>query len=107
MFGFGPRMTNVTTTELQEQVAKGNKVRIIDVREPWEYAEGHVPGSLLRPLGQIRDWVSQFDKEAEIYLICRTANRSANAYRFMEASGFKNLRNVSGGMVSWRGPVTR
>ncbi|HWI51348.1 MAG TPA: rhodanese-like domain-containing protein [Symbiobacteriaceae bacterium] len=107
MFGFGPRVTSVTPAELESQVAEGKKLTIIDVREPWEYAEGHIPGSQLRPLGQIRDWVSQFDKQAEIHLICRTASRSAQAYRFMETMGFKNLRNVSGGMVAWRGPVAR
>lgn len=107
MLAFATRMVNVTTNELQERLKKGEKPTIIDVREPWEYAEGHVPGSVLKPVGQIYSWIKEYDKAAEIYLICRTASRSAAACRFMQAQGFKNVRNVSGGIISWRGPIER
>ncbi|HYG60474.1 MAG TPA: rhodanese-like domain-containing protein [Symbiobacteriaceae bacterium] len=107
MFGFGTRTVNVTTQELQEKIKRGEKLTVIDVREPWEYAEGHLPGSVLRPVGQIRTWANDYDKEAELYLICRTASRSAVAAKFLQSLGFKNVRNVSGGIISWRGQVAR
>ncbi|MFZ5817160.1 MAG: rhodanese-like domain-containing protein [Bacillota bacterium] len=107
MFAFGPRMNNISTAELQSRLEKGEKLTVIDVREPWEYAEGHVPGSLLRPLGQIRSWAQEFNKKDEIILICRTASRSAMAYQYLTAMGFTNVKNVSGGIITWRGAVAR
>lgn len=107
MLAFGARMINVSTRDLQARLDKGEKLVVIDVREPWEYAEGHVPGSLLRPLGQIKQWVGEFDKDTEIFLICRTASRSAVGCQYMQAMGFRNVRNVSGGIITWRGAVER
>jgi len=107
MFGFGPKLNAISTAELQERLEKGEKLTIIDVREPWEYAEGHVPGSVLKPLGEIRTWANELKKQDEILLICRTASRSAMAYQFLNRMGFTNLKNVSGGMVTWRGKVAR
>lgn len=107
MFGFGPKINTVTTAELEDRLKKGDKLTIIDVREPWEYAEGHIPGSVLKPLGQIRAWAAEFDKNTELHLFCRSASRSAQAYQFLNAMGFKNLKNVGGGMIAWRGPVER
>jgi len=100
-------MVNISTAELQERLEKGEKLTVIDVREPWEYAEGHVPGAVLKPLGQIRTWAGQLRKDDEILLICRTASRSTMAYQFLTRLGFNNVKNVSGGMVTWRGKVAR
>lgn len=107
MFNFGARTLDISTHELKERLDKGESLTVIDVREPWEYAEGHVPGSILRPLGQIRTWASEFDHENELILICRTASRSAVAYQVLQTMKFKNLRNVSGGIITWRGKVER
>ncbi len=107
MFAFGPRMNNVSTAELQARLENGEKPIIIDVREPWEYAEGHVPGSVLKPLGNIRSWANEFNKKDEILLICRTASRSSMAYQYLQAMGFTNVKNVSGGIITWRGAVER
>ncbi|HYF93233.1 MAG TPA: rhodanese-like domain-containing protein [Symbiobacteriaceae bacterium] len=104
---FGPKMESVSTQELQERVERREKLTIVDVREPWEYAEGHIPGSILRPLGQIKTWANEFDKDREILLICRTASRSAAAYKYMRSMGFTNIKNVSGGIITWRGRVAR
>lgn len=100
-------MNNISTAELQARLEKGEKPIIIDVREPWEFAEGHVPGSVLKPVGQIRSWANQLKKNDEILLICRTASRSAMAYQYLTSMGFTNLKNVSGGIVTWRGAVAR
>ncbi|MBY6275036.1 rhodanese-like domain-containing protein [Symbiobacterium thermophilum] len=107
VFGFGPRIESITTAELQARLERGERPKIIDVREPWEYAEGHVPGAVLKPLGQIRTWARELDRNEEILLICRTASRSAVAYQFLKRLGFTNVKNVAGGMVTWRGEVAR
>lgn len=107
MFTFGrhSRMASVTTAELQERLRKSGKLTVIDVREPWEYQEGHIPGSLNRPLNQISAWTSEFQKDQEIFLVCRSGSRSASAYQYLASQGFTNLKNVTGGIIAWRGPV--
>lgn len=108
MFAFGmPRMNNISAMDLQQGLASGEKPVIIDVREDWEFAEGRIPGSILRPLHQIRRWSQEFRKDQDIVLVCRTASRSAVAYQFLQSLGFTKLRNMSGGIVTWRGAVER
>lgn len=108
MFGlFGPRIPSITTSELKTRLENGEKPLIIDVREPWEYQEGHVPGAVLRPVGNIRTWVNEFDKNKEILVICRTASRSSVACQFLTRSGFTNVKNVAGGIITWQGRVER
>lgn len=108
MFGFGAaKLPQIHASELQKQLEGGAKPLIIDVREPWEYAEGHIPGSLLRPLGQIRTWAGKLNPQDEIVVYCRTASRSASATQYLQTAGFKNVKNMSGGIISWRGKVER
>jgi rhodanese-related sulfurtransferase len=104
---FGPRFHEISTAELQSRLEKGERLTIIDVREPSEYAEGHVPGALLRPLGHLATWAGELDKESEILVICRSGNRSGMACRQLAAMGFTRQTNVAGGMLAWQGKVER
>jgi len=107
MFGFGPKMATINARELQARLEQGEKPLIVDVREDWEYREGHIPGSVLKPLMQIRNWMKDLPKDQEVVLVCRSGARSAQAYQFLAAQGFTNLKNMTGGMVTWRGAVAR
>jgi len=108
MFAFGaPRMASISASQLKDRLDAGEKPLIIDVREPWEYAEGHIPGSVLKPLGQIRTWVKDLNKSDEIIVICRTASRSGVAVQFMNSMGFTKVQNFSGGIITWRGKIAR
>jgi rhodanese-related sulfurtransferase len=108
MFAFGAaRMENITAVDLQKRLDAGEKLRIVDVREQWEYNEGHIPGSLLRPLGNIRTWAGEFPKQEELIVVCRTASRSGVAYKYLLSMGFTKVKNMSGGIITWRGRVAR
>ena len=73
---------------------------IIDVREPHEYDEAHVPGVALIPLGEVADRVDDFRQPSPIYLICRTGARSRRAAEFLETQGIVAI-NVAGGTMAW------
>ena len=78
------------------------KARAVEVREPDEYAVGHIPGALLLPLGQITDRAQEVlpDKEAPWLVYCRTGRRSADAVQKLEALGYTTLYDL-GGILSW------
>jgi rhodanese-related sulfurtransferase len=75
---------------------------ILDVREPDEYEAGHVSDSLLIPLGELASRSSEIPKDAPLYVICRSGNRSKQASDILIKAGFKDVRNVEGGILAWQ-----
>jgi rhodanese-related sulfurtransferase len=77
---------------------------LLDVREPDEYAQGHVPGAILIPLGQLDQRLPEIAryKNQPVALICRSGNRSAKAQMLLEQAGFSAAANVEGGMIAWQ-----
>jgi rhodanese-related sulfurtransferase len=74
---------------------------ILDVREPWEYAAGHVPGSMLIPLGELGSRLQELPNGEAIYVICRSGNRSQQAAQLLVRAGFAQVHNVQGGMLAY------
>ena len=97
-------MKTITTEELKARIDRNEKLNILDVREPYENAEFNI-GGLLVPLGKIQsiqledieEW-----KDEEIVIYCRSGNRSGQACLILEAAGFANVKNLTGGMLEWR-----
>src|SRR5699024_8884956 len=95
-------------TTLEEVADKMNDedVVILDVREQAEYAFNHIPGAVSIPFGELENRYDELDKDARIYVICRTGNRSDFAAKALHKKGFKNVKNVVPGMTQWNGPTT-
>lgn len=91
---------NVSVRELQA-ASEPNRI-VLDVREPFEFAAGHLPGSRLIPLGQLSAQAGQLPKDVPVYVICRSGNRSVTASHTLVAMGFSDIRNVSGGILAWQ-----
>lgn len=102
-----PELLEVTPIEIQQRLGKGEQLHLVDVRTAEECAQGHIPGARLIPLDQLRDRAGEIDRNREVILVCRSGNRSAQAYRLLQGLGFSNLRNMTGGMLSWQGPTKR
>ena len=94
-------MEEITVTQLKSRMDAGEKLNVIDVREPYEYAIAKIPGTKLIPLGQISERSGELDPNSEIILHCRSGKRSADALNQLKAKGFKNLKNVVGGITAW------
>ncbi|MGZ5246014.1 MAG: rhodanese-like domain-containing protein [Flavitalea sp.] len=97
-------MENITVEQLKARMDAGEKINLIDVREPNENAEFNIGGTLL-PLGQIA--TMQVDsiedlKDQEVVVYCRSGNRSGQACQVLSMLGFKNLKNLTGGMLAWQ-----
>jgi glyoxylase-like metal-dependent hydrolase (beta-lactamase superfamily II)/rhodanese-related sulfurtransferase len=81
--------------------ANGDCPVVVDVREPWEYRQGHVPGAVLIPLGQLSSRINELDLERPVAVICASGNRSQSAAALLGQQGFKTIYNVSGGTGAW------
>lgn len=103
---FGLGIKSVTTAQLAERMAAG-KITLLDVREPYEYAAGHVKGAVNVPLGSLQGKLDRYARDAEIYVICHSGSRSASAVRLMKRAGFTNVINVAGGTSAWRGKLAK
>lgn len=75
---------------------------ILDVREPEEFAAGHVPGALNVPLRQVRAWAADQPKDRPILVICQSGRRSLRASAELAELGFTQVTNVQGGFRAWR-----
>lgn len=95
---------------MNDDAAENGEVALVDVREPYEYAEGHVPGALSMPLAQVVALAADLPKDRPLYVICRSGNRSLQAAEALVEAGFQDVRDVGGGMISWQAagyPVQR
>ncbi|MGZ4776962.1 MAG: rhodanese-like domain-containing protein [Oryzihumus sp.] len=73
---------------------------VVDVREPSEYVDGHVPGAVLIPMGQLPSRVGELDRGAPVYVVCASGNRSAAMTDFLRQTGF-DAYSVAGGTKGW------
>ena len=94
-------LEGVTAAEIsvQELAALGSSARVVDVREPVEWAQGHIGHASLVPLATVPGNVAAFDGEPT-YVVCRSGNRSGQACEFLRAQG-RSVVNVTGGMIAW------
>jgi rhodanese-related sulfurtransferase len=97
-------MLTINADEIKSRLDAGETMHLIDVREPDEHAEFNIGGTFL-PLGNIQmmliDEIEELKTE-EVICYCRSGNRSMQACLMLETFGFTNVKNLQGGMNSWR-----
>jgi rhodanese-related sulfurtransferase len=96
-------MTEAPAIDVQEAYQRTqNGSLLLDVREPDEHAEAHIPGDRLLPLTEFIERYSQeLPREQEIVVYCRSGRRSAQVVNFLLAQGYQAV-NVTGGIIAWR-----
>ena len=94
---------DITVDELKIRLDKGEKVNLIDVREPYEYEEFNMGGRLI-PLGTLAQAADELEdlKHAEVIVHCRSGARSASAKAYLQSLGFSNVRNLMGGAMEYQ-----
>ena len=95
----------VSATQLKARLDTGDKLRLIDVREPHEWDIARIEGAELIPLRTLPDQIEEWDTSEEFVLYCRTGVRSAQAVELMLAEGFGRVSNLTGGIWSWSDEV--
>jgi rhodanese-related sulfurtransferase len=97
----------IASLPAEVSIARAGELReagafMLDVREPMEWDEFHMPGATLIPLGQLASRVNELPKDQEIVVVCRSGNRSQEGRDILLRAGFENVTSMSGGMIQWR-----
>ncbi|MGI8521921.1 MAG: rhodanese-like domain-containing protein [Nocardioides sp.] len=86
--------------DVEELAAARESSVLVDVREPAEYAAGHVPGAVPIPMSELADRMDEIDKASPVFVICASGNRSAAMTDLLRAAGFDAV-SVAGGTTAW------
>jgi adenylyltransferase/sulfurtransferase len=93
--------TEITAVDFKQRLDRGDKLTIVDVREPNEFQINRIAGSTLIPLGDIPKRYTELNPEDEIVVHCKMGGRSAKAADFLRSVGFKRVLNLKGGILDW------
>lgn len=100
---------NLNSSEFQEAVRTDKVGVLLDVRTSSEFRGGKIKGARNMDVnsGYFKDALKNLPKEKTYYLYCRSGGRSGMACRIMAKEGFKNLFNLSGGIMEWSGDLSK
>lgn len=95
---------DISAAELSDliQHEDGSQPVILDVREPWEFGSGHIPGALLIPLGQLAGRIEELDSSRPTAVVCASGSRSQSAAALLGQRGFQKVYNLADGMHGWQ-----
>lgn len=94
----------ISAAEVEQRLEKGEQLRLIDVRETSEVAEGHIPGAINIPLGLLEFRIHELDKKTSYIIVCRSGGRSGKATEYLTSFGYDAV-NMIGGMLEWQGKI--
>jgi adenylyltransferase/sulfurtransferase len=95
----------IEPAEVKAKLDRGDDFVLIDVREPHEFQIARIPGSTLIPLGELPKHLNELDPNADIVAHCKSGGRSQKAVDLLKQSGFKHVRNMTGGILAWSDKV--
>jgi hydroxyacylglutathione hydrolase len=95
---------DISAAELSEMIQNTDESQpvVVDVREPWEFTSGHIPGALLIPLGQLSDRLTELDPSRPTAVVCASGNRSQSGAALLGQQGFQKVYNLIDGMYGWQ-----
>ncbi|TSK04608.1 MAG: rhodanese-like domain-containing protein [Geobacter sp.] len=94
-------LANVTSKQAQTVMAKNKKMFLLDVRTPDEFRQAHLKGSVLIPLGELNRRVQEIPRDRPVLVYCAVGARSATAASFLASKGYRDVYNMTDGIVGW------
>jgi rhodanese-related sulfurtransferase len=95
----------ITPREVKAKLDRGDRFTLIDVREPHEFQICRIPGGQLIPLGELPKRLAELDPNSEFVAYCKMGGRSQKAVDLLIQKGFRNVRNMTGGILAWSDQV--
>jgi rhodanese-related sulfurtransferase len=95
-------MTDNQTPEvdLDQVAAAGADAVVVDVREPGEYVQGHLPGAVLMPMGQLPSRMAELERSRPVHVVCASGGRSSAMTGLLRSNGF-DAHSIAGGANAW------
>ncbi|ACV58275.1 Rhodanese domain protein [Alicyclobacillus acidocaldarius subsp. acidocaldarius DSM 446] len=98
----------ISADELKDLLRdKKSGAQLVDVREPSEFRGGHIQGFKNIPLGELPNRSAELDKDKPVVVMCRSGARSARAAKWLARHGFRDVRNLTGGIMAWNAAKRR
>jgi rhodanese-related sulfurtransferase len=91
----------ITPTDVKARLDSGDKPTLLDVRQPEEVEIASIEGALCIPMNAVPWRLDEMDQEGEIVVFCHHGSRSAQVAQLLSMRGFKNLKNMTGGIDAW------
>lgn len=98
-----PKTMDADAAKAYLETHASDAYHLVDVREPWEYKEMHLPGAVLIPLSEVADRFREIALDKPTIVYCRSGRRSASAASLMAGLGFEKVFNLAGGVLAWNG----
>ncbi len=90
----------ISVAEAADQREQG--AFILDVRQPEEWQQFHIPGATLIPLGELPNRLNEVPKDRPVVVVCRTGHRSAQGRDILLNAGFTQVTSMAGGVTEWQ-----
>ena len=91
----------ISALDLKTRRDRGEKPLVIDVREDWELQLARIPDVVHVPMSQIPARLGEFERDAEIIVMCHAGGRSMRVAHFLANQGFMDVANLTGGISAW------
>ena len=98
--GSGQYPSEINVSQASDLRAQG--AFILDVRQPEEWTQFHIPGATLIPLGDLPNRLNEVPKDKEVVVVCRTGHRSAQGRDILKNAGFTKVTSMAGGVTQWQ-----
>ncbi|NCA69590.1 MAG: rhodanese-like domain-containing protein [Sphingobacteriia bacterium] len=94
-------INEIDSESLQQRVASGEDLLLVDIRTPAEIAQGAIPEALRLPMHMIPLRMSELPKDRDLVLYCRSGARSYQACAYLMQQGYDRVINLRGGIIAW------
>lgn len=103
----GYRVEEISAAEVQQRLEAGEKLTLVDIREPFEWQmTGVIPGAMLSPMRPfLLQEMEALEKDQEIILVCASGVRTVDAAVYMGMKGYQQAKSMAGGMKAWKGAI--
>jgi len=91
----------ISPREIKQRLDRGEKVLLVDVREPWEHAQSRIEGDIHIPMGSIPANLQQLDSDEEVICYCHHGMRSLDVANWLRVQGVKSAKSMAGGIDRW------
>ncbi len=91
----------ITPVEVRDRLARGEKILLVDVREPWENERCRIEGSRLIPMGSIPSNLQLLDGDEEVICYCHHGMRSMDVANWLRGQGIASAKSMAGGIDRW------